>query len=78
MLILSQYPIVTISDCHSIQLSQHPIVTVHVLILFSMTTAQPVTMSEALEGKLISLAADILIDNLVQDDEKGNMIKVRK
>ena len=42
-----------------------------------MTTAQPATMSDELEGKLISLAADILIDNLVQDEDKGNMIKVR-
>ena len=32
----------------------------------SLTTAAPVTMSEEVEGKLISLAADILIDNLVQ------------
>ena len=42
-----------------------------------MTTAQPVTMSDELEGKLISLAADILIDNLVQEDEKIHRIKVR-
>ena len=42
-----------------------------------MTTAQPATMSDELEGKLISLAADILIDNLVQDEDKGSKIKVR-
>ena len=40
-----------------------------------MTTAAPVTMSDELEGKLISLAADILIDNLVQGEEKGHIIK---
>ena len=41
-----------------------------------MTTAAPVTMSDELEGKLISLAADILIDNLVQGEEQGQKIKV--
>ena len=40
-----------------------------------MTTAAPVTMSDELEGKLISLAADILIDNLVQGEEQGHKIK---
>ena len=40
----------------------------------SLTTAAPVTMSEEVEGKLISLAADILIDNLVQ----VNNIKVNQ
>ena len=43
----------------------------------SLTTAAPVTMSDELEGKLISLAADILIDNLVQGEEQGHKIKVR-
>ena len=33
------------------------------------------TMSDELEGKLISLAADILIDNLVQGEEQGHKIK---
>ena len=42
-----------------------------------MATAAPVvTMSDELEGKLISLAADILIDNLVQGEEQGHKIKV--
>ena len=45
--------------------------------LCRMTTAAPVTMSDELEGKLISLAADILIDNLVQGEEQGHKIKVR-
>ena len=33
-------------------------------------------MSDELEGKLISLAADILIDNLVQGEDKGHRMKV--
>ena len=32
-------------------------------------------MSDELEGKLISLAADILIDNLVQGEEQGHKMK---
>ena len=48
--------------------------------MFRMTTAAPpaATMSDELEGKLISLAADILIDNLVQEDQKGSQMKVRQ